>query len=710
MIFVNPLLLAGAALVVVPIVLHLVMRRKPRHFEFPALQLVRQRHETNRRRIRLRHLLLLLLRMAAIILLALALARPTVRFAGSFGSREAPVAAALVFDAAPRMEYRQANQTRLEAAGELGGWLLGQLPDESRIAVLDTRLGPAAFQVDRSAAAQRIEQLAPVANSQSLPAVLDEAVRLLEQSDLARKEIYVFTDLAGAAWPAADAARWQRRAAKLTDVNVYVVDVGVDNPTDYGLGELRLSSQSISSRSPLRIETDLARLGPAGERTVELFLLDDSGQPRKRGQEMVEVGDDGSVGLEFVVGGLAEGTQQGFIRIAGSDALAADDVRYFSVDVTPPWRILVVDPGSAHAYAGFVTEMLAPEEMRKNKLSRFECKTVAESELARTELGGYAAVCLIDPKPPAPAEWDMLARYVSAGGGLAVFLGRNARLASFNAPEAQQLLPGPLVRQARAPEDAPFHLAPRGAQHPMFAAFRAVRGSVPWTDMPVFRYWELGPLVEGVNVVVPFSDGRPAMLERSVGEGRVVVMTTPASDAAQGEPWNLLPVTDPWPFLILTNQAMLYLVGNTDRQLNYYAGQTATVATDPPTPYRSYLVAAPSGVTFPLSADPKHNQLTITSTDEPGNYRVRAGGNATGADYGFSVNLTVRQTEIARLTPEQLTERFGDVPFQLARNRGEIERNVSTARVGRELFPLLILLAALALIAEQLLANRFYRE
>ncbi|MHC4402919.1 MAG: BatA domain-containing protein, partial [Planctomycetota bacterium] len=136
MTFVNPFLLAGASLLVLPIVLHLIMRRKPRHFEFPALRFIQQRHETNRRSLRLRHLLLLALRVCAIVLLAAALARPSVKFSGTLGSQEAPVAAALVFDTSRRMEYQQGNLTRLEAARELGLWLLAQLPQGSEIAVL----------------------------------------------------------------------------------------------------------------------------------------------------------------------------------------------------------------------------------------------------------------------------------------------------------------------------------------------------------------------------------------------------------------------------------------------------------------------------------------------------------------------------------------------------------------------------------------------
>ena len=180
MTFVNLSLLAGTALVALPIVLHLIMRRRPTLLEFPALRFIQKRHDANQRRLQLRHLLLLLLRAAAIALLAFALARPSVKLAGALGSQEAPVAAALVFDAAPHMEYRHENQTRLEAARRLGSWLLTQLPEQSEIAVLDTRLGSAAaFQADRGAARDRIARLETVANSQPLPAALDGAVKLL---------------------------------------------------------------------------------------------------------------------------------------------------------------------------------------------------------------------------------------------------------------------------------------------------------------------------------------------------------------------------------------------------------------------------------------------------------------------------------------------------------------------------------------------------
>lgn len=48
--------------------------------------------------------------------------------------------------------------------------------------------------------------------------------------------------------------------------------------------------------------------------------------------------------------------------------------------------------------------------------------------------------------------------------------------------------------------------------------------------------------------------------------------------------------------------------------------------------------------------------------------------------------------------------------FRLARTREQIDRNISMGRVGQELYPSLILIVALALALEMLVANRFYKE
>lgn len=73
----NPALIFGLACAAIPIVLHLMMRAKPKKLLFPALRLIQKRRRQNVRRIRLRHLWLLLLRVFVLAILVAALLRPS---------------------------------------------------------------------------------------------------------------------------------------------------------------------------------------------------------------------------------------------------------------------------------------------------------------------------------------------------------------------------------------------------------------------------------------------------------------------------------------------------------------------------------------------------------------------------------------------------------------------------------------------------------
>jgi hypothetical protein len=654
--------------------------------------------------------------VAVILFIVLALARPSVKVAGGIlGGGKEPVAAALVFDTSLRMEYRHENQTRLQIAQQLGEWLLSQLPAESDVAVLDSREGSAAFQVDLGAAKERITRLEASSVAKPLPGVLDEAVRLLNTSQKERREVYVFTDLARVAWPETAGAKLQQ-AFETSDAGVYVIDVGVVDPTNLGLGDLRLPHQTIPSNGTLRISTQVNPINVAGQRTVEMYLLepgkDGERAPVKIGDRQVTLVPGQPQQIELKRSGLARGTHQGYLQIFGEDGMPADDRRFFTIDVRPPLPILVVAPRPAESYARNLTEALAPEKFRRNRQARFECTTIAQDQLARHDLEPYAAIFLLDPKPLEPSLWQTLGNYVAAGHGLAVFLGKNATpVDSFNSEPAQEVLAGPLRRQAMAAEGDSYTLAPEELQHPILEDFREMSGAVPWFLHPIYRYWQLGGRPDGVDGVVRYNDRDPAILKRSVGKGRAITVTTPISDDPNRSPWNLLPVGlgEPIVYVMLVNQMAAYLGGSGGQNLNYAPGQTAILELDPKQNFQSYALSAPGDVQSRITPDPKENVLVIAGTDRVGNYRVRAGGTVDGVDRGFSVNLPAEQTQLDRITEEQLKSLFGTVPYRLARGKDEIEINVTTGRVGRELFAYLILALAALLALEHAAANRFYR-
>ena len=77
MTLINPAILFGLALGAIPILLHFLMKAKPKKLMFPALRLIQQRRKTNSQRMRLKHFWLLAMRIGLIGLIVFALARPS---------------------------------------------------------------------------------------------------------------------------------------------------------------------------------------------------------------------------------------------------------------------------------------------------------------------------------------------------------------------------------------------------------------------------------------------------------------------------------------------------------------------------------------------------------------------------------------------------------------------------------------------------------
>lgn len=637
------------------------------------------------------------------------------------GNREAPVSAVLVFDTSPRMLYQYHNQTRLKAAQDIGLWLLQQFPADSEVAVVDAHPGPAVFALDTAAARKAVERLQTTAVAQSMPEVLKSAWRLVSTGKKPRKEVYVLTDLTASAWRAGSASDLRGELAGKRDIALYVLDVGAAKPRNLSLAELALSSQTLARSGELEISTSVRAMGTGGTFSVELRVEEPNadrpvivnGRPqlpesRVRDRRDARVADNGAESVSFKVSGLPAGVHQGSVVLSSGDGLSADDVRYFAVEVTDAAPVLVVAPATANT--SLFTEAIAPYQFRQSKRARFDCTVIEQEELANRTLDSFAAVALLDPRPLPPAVWEKLRTYVTRGGSLAVFLGHFAEPKQFQSETAKLLLGGKLARTWRSP-DRRLVLAPQSYDHPILAPYRQRSTSVPWNQSPVFRHWVFEELSPGTQVLIPLSNGRPLLLEHAVEKGRVLVMTTPASDPARPagrEAWNELPTSeDAWPYFVLVNEIMSYLAGAGQRQLNYFTGETAVLANDPEKDPPRYQLFTPSEEPQEISVS--DGEVVVSFTERPGAYRLR--GNRDGpTTRGFAVNLREDATDLKRTDQAALEGMLGKDRFQLARNREEIKREVGDTRIGREFYPYLIACLALILSLEYLFANRFYQQ
>jgi hypothetical protein len=705
--FLTPALLAGLGLIAVPIVLHLIMRRQPREYSFPALQFVKQRQDANRRKLNFRHLLLLALRCLLIAGIAFALARPTLRGTGLKGKEGAPLAVALVVDNSLRMQYIERNEPRLVKAGEMASALAEKLPDDTEIAVVDLSRAVSSFAADKGTAATRLRGLTAETNPRPLADAIRNAVKLVAEQTERRQEVFVFSDMNAVSFDEGAIATIQQVLDDSPDVRIYIVDVGSADAKNMGIAPLEIRATSLRPGEPLNIGVDVFSAGYTEQPLVEIFLEDATGKLVKRGQRIVEMGPDGKGRTDFILGDLPLGTHQGAVQLSTTDPLLFDNKRYFTVEVKEGANVLLL--GETEADTLFLREALSPSLLGVDAPRRFNITVDRFADASQTNFDEFDAVCLLDPPPLSDEVLNKLAEYARKGGGVGIFLGHRATPSGFNGDTPQKLVPGTLKLRSR--DETWFK--PQRLDHPALAGLRDYAEEIPWQIYPVWTYWQFGDLAGDSYIVARFANNQPALVERPVGRGRVMTFTTPWSDPLSPvgrESWNALPTQNPpWPFVALANQLVGYLTQSDAGESNFLAGETVNLQLSPKQQVTDFVLKEPEGEALRRTLPPGEDAIRISTTHELGNYRVAAGGRSGALDEGFSINAAADLSRLDRIDPASIAAALPKDRVHLAESLDDVEEYVNIGRSGRELFPWAILFVALVWGGEHWLANRFYR-
>ena len=802
---IHPALIYAAGFVVIPVILHFLLRAKPKKLVFPALRLILMRRRQNVRRMRLRHVWLLLLRILVILGLVLAVTRPSLPEAsyelstrelltlggivlvaagtyvgltqlwrrkrlsvqtlayrrtmlrGGVGggvtaliallvilpyvnrlraeisapapavSSDLPVAAVFLFDTSLSMQYTQEGKTRLDQAKAFALGHMDSLPPRSRIAVGESHVTtPILFQADLVGAKARIQSLTPQPISQTLNERLRMAL-VLQQQDQGRtldeqqsiapdarrdrfiREIYVFTDLAATAWRASGTDLLKEELDRSKWGAIYVIDVGETKPQDIGITELSLSRQSVPLGGSLTVDVALSSIGvEESEKTVELSLLSRDGKLIKQDQQPIKVSGSTGARVQLSVGSLQGPIQHGEVRLLSSDPLAMNDVRYFTVEVKPPPKILLVAPNAV--VGDYLKEALAPPDIVKAGKARYEVTEIFPVKLATTKFNDYSVVVLNSVPAPGDVVWKALHKYVSNGGGLAVFLGSaligdvtGIDQVAYNTDAAKSVLPAELVSPLSFKPVS--GLDPKNLNHPALKRFDEFGAAGELSAVEVRRFWKVKEY-DDANVLIRYYDTNafPGLIERRIGAGRVAMLTT----AADLRGWNDLPQS--WSFVALTDQLMQYLSGRNETTFNYLAGEEITLRTEVDPPLLKYLLRKPGQQQIPGNVAAGSPTFSIRETDQLGHYDVFSADPQSKFATGFSVNASAIESDFRRLTEEDLTQMFGEKRFALARDIATLQRRVTTSRLGEEVYPLLLILALIVFCGEHIVANWFYSE
>jgi len=587
--FLNAIMLGGLAAVSVPIIIHLLNRRKFQKVVWAAMRFVKTSVERNQRRMRVEDMILLTLRCLLLALLAIALARPAFKSSGIDLLGQSKVTAAIILDNSASMGMSDGTATRFEKAKKAAEQALDTMPTGSSTAVLlasDIANGVIAEPTFDFNLARKAIREAPLTDRASdlLPSV-QRALDTLKQRIGIRKEIYLVTDGQLTGW------KQMTEIQKLLEnsqreVRSHVVLVSEHEERNLAVTELRNASGLTPVNQPIRFEARVSNFGREPVRDIRVSLSVDN-EPPSDEFTIDQLPPGGSKSVSLFAKLRTEGFHSIIARIA-EDRLPADDKRALAVRAIKEVRVLLIDgePGAEprDSETFFLRHALVPVAPSEQPNYFVKVIRLGAPEFPGARLDDFDAVILANVTDFGDNVAKNLEAFVRRGGGLMIFSGGRVNPGFYNEQLAgkYRLLPatfGPA--RGNAEQDAEyFTLQDRDLEHPIVSIWNDPNAGT-LSSVRFYRAHDLVPVaykksqtneLEGAGApqtVVKFSHGTPAIVEHTYGLGRVVMFASTADTA-----WNDLAVRPA--FVPLAHRALGAMVQRQDEGLNVRVGEKFT--------------------------------------------------------------------------------------------------------------------------------------
>ncbi len=670
--FLNPLFLFGLLAAAIPILIHLLTRRRPREVPFPSVEFLREVNQSEIRRLKLKQWLLLLLRVLAIAALALAMSRPALRGSAAATAGRAGSTVTVLLDRSASMGAYGASGTVFQQARRLAEDLLSTLGPDDEILLVPYDTGPAPISprpvsdVGRVRAA--LVALEPGERAGDHRAALDQAARALAESHALNRELFWISDFQATG---VEAGRKLEATGEVwNQARVYLLPVSPHARSNVALSDAALSpaeqgtALSVSAR---------AYGSSAGDLSV---VARDASGGRELGRGYLALPADGEASALLPLAALPE--LGGTVEIP-DDNLPADNRRAFPAGRAGSARVVVREDGAP-----------SPLRLALSAGAPASGIEVASAEAAQlgARLGEADVLVLNDLARLGAAETQAALDFYRAGGALFLVLGPQADPAFWN----QHFLPAlggmRLGGAEAAAPGASWRLLRSAAGHAALAGFPARPGE----PISAARFQSIRRLVAGAGarVLLEFDRAHPALLELPRGLVFAAGVGPDVSDFP-------------------TSGAFLPLLHQAIRALGRGAGAGSL------TPGQSYLAPAAAGAGDWRVLDPQGNvvaselvategatRLKTAPLEKSGLYRVVRGGRGATS---FAVNLDLRESNLDPIADEALLAAFPSGRAQLWRDPANLARRVREARFGRELWKPFLAAALVFLLLESLVAR-----
>lgn len=718
MTFLSPLLIWGTLLGAIPIIIHLLNRRRFRRVEWAPMHYLRLTIQRNRRKIQIEELLLLLLRIALPVLLFFFLARPIPSPTGmekwiGQGGRSSQI---VLIDDSLSMGYADGEAPAFDRAVQAAASLLGTVRPQDRCTVLRTSSprAPVVHDVEGS----RREELSAAASSVSLtsahaswPVVLDAVDEVLKSCTYPTKQLTILTDLRRSGWDrevAEVARRWNEESIRLR-----VVDVGSAESANIALESLAPVDRTVLAGAPSAWEAVIRNDSPRTLDGVKAVLRVDD-KPTEL--TLPQIAPHSTVSMPLSVAFPGSGPHEFSLQLA-EDALPGDDQRWAAVAVKDSLLIRLVDgEPSTEPFGSEVDYLAAPLSIGVGAADAWRVEVVPDQDFLSQRLEPADVLVLANVASVTPEQADRLNQLVRSGMGLMVFTGGKLDVGLYNdllyRPESR-LLPFPMKSLVDA----------------------SIRGLIvePVRPSPLEKLMELKPSAleriavrqimavdegrsekeddqEEARVLARWNDpGRsPAVAQRVAGDGRVLLWTTTADRA--GNDWPIEPS-----FVLAVREAVRGSARPTRLDNTVTAGDAVGRVIHTSQQVGNARLTPPGGAEpIALSALPVEEQpadprgpavsLTFTEMSRAGVYRLAWDEGPLGTQQDvYAANPDARESRLERIESDELKKLMEPLDVEVVAVRGDGAE--SFAPTGREIWRDLACALLVLLLVESIFAT-----
>jgi hypothetical protein len=504
MTFLQPYLLWGLPLVLVPVIIHLINRLRHKPQPWAAMMFLLQATRASTSHAKLRQWLVLLFRTLAVLALVLFIARPLAGGWLGWTLSPAPDVIVIVLDRSASMESRLAGHTvtKREQAVKLLAEAAREFQDKSHLVLLDS----ATRAPQQLASAKSLLEPAltgPTDTAADLPTLLQLAHNWLVENRAGAAELWLASDLQRSNW-LPDDERWKTVTAQLAKlpqrVRVRLLAFDDDREPNISATLAEVFRRARPDGAELSLALDLARNATNGTARFPLALT------LNGVKSQAELDMDGAA-LRWrhkVDLGAAKGLGWGALELP-ADANARDNAAYFVFGSDSAVRAAVVSD--------------QPALIRNAQLAALSPATRGPAEVlapaAFAERAATDAALLLWHAPLPDATGEKRLRGFIEEGGVVLFLppGRT---------DTGKFLGLGWADSQPAPADKPFKIAKWEQQEGPLA--KTDEGlSLPLTDLEITRR---AVITGDSTALASFADGPPLLTRRALGKGQFFFLAT----------------------------------------------------------------------------------------------------------------------------------------------------------------------------------------